>query len=73
MKANYYKVTYKQTNGSIGELVVKARDAKEAIKNAKNVCYTGRDFCNAIQVTKQPTFADITGGHHSNRMNHERL
>ena len=69
MKTNHYKVSYTKANNDRSSLIVKARDEKEALKNAQNVCYTGSNFHSPIQVEEQPTFAEQTSGHHSNRVN----
>ena len=44
MKANTYTVKYVKANGQHGEITVKARNENEAIGNAKNQRYTGKDF-----------------------------
>ena len=69
MKTNFYQLDYTKQNGQNTQIVVKARNENEAIPNAKNVCYTGKDFRNPEQVPEQATFADTTSGHHSNRAN----
>lgn len=69
MEANNYKVSYTKANGEKSTLIVKARNESEALKNAKNVCYTGTNFHNPIQTDEQITFAEQTSGHHSNRIN----
>jgi len=69
MKANHYQASYTKANNEQSTIIVKARDEKEAITSAKNVCYTGSNFHSPIQVEEQPTFADQTSGHHSNRSN----
>lgn len=53
MKATTYQVTYTKAIGTTGTILVKARNEHEAICNAKNCCYTGRDFRNPV-VTNQP-------------------
>jgi hypothetical protein len=42
-----YTVTYTKKNGQIGTIEVTARNEKEAIANAKNQHYTGKDFRDA--------------------------
>ncbi len=69
MKANYYKVSYTKANNENDTLIVKARNEIEALKNAKNVCYTGSNFQNPVQTEEQTSFAEQTSGHHSNRIN----
>lgn len=43
-----YKVTYTKAIGGTGSILVKASDEVQAIANAKNLCFTGRDFRDAV-------------------------
>lgn len=45
-----YKVTYTKKIGGEGSIIVKARSEEEAISNAKHLCFTGRNFKDAVQV-----------------------
>ncbi len=67
----YYNVTYDKKVGGAGNLVVKARNEIEALKNAANLCFTGSNFRDPVVVEKQDTFADIyeNGRCGRNRMN----
>jgi hypothetical protein len=67
----YYNVTYDKKVGGAGNLVVKARNEIEALKNAANICFTGSNFRDPVVVEKQDTFADIheNGRCGRNRMN----
>ena len=67
----YYNVTYDKKVGGAGNLVVKARNEIEALKNAANICFTGSNFRDPVVVEKQDTFADIyeDGRCGRNRMN----
>ncbi len=67
----YYNVTYDKKVGGAGNLVVKARNEIEALKNAANLCFTGSNFRDPVVVEKQDTFADIheDGRCGRNRMN----
>ena len=51
--ATYYCVNYTKTNGQKSTIEVKARNEKEAIANAKNICYTGSDFHTPERVSKK--------------------
>lgn len=46
-KAKVYRVTYTKAIGGVGFILVKAQDEKQALNNAANSCYTGKDFRNA--------------------------
>ena len=48
MKTQSYKVTYTKAIGTNGTLIIKARNEKEALSNAKNTCKTGSDFRNVV-------------------------
>lgn len=67
----YYNVTYDKKVGGAGNLVVKARNEIEALKNAANLCFTGSNFRDPVVVEKQDTFSDIheKGRCGRNRMN----
>lgn len=69
MKTSYYKVKYLNTHCNIDSLIVKARNAREALANARNICYTGSNFHSPVEVEKEVTFSQKTNGHHSNRAN----
>jgi hypothetical protein len=43
---NTYKVNYTKRIGGQGEIIVKAENEKQALGNAKNLCFTGSDFRN---------------------------
>jgi len=57
MKATYFKVSYTKATGQASSLVVKARNEAEALRNARNECYTGKNFHSPVEVEKQSTFA----------------
>lgn len=42
-----FKVYYTKKIGGEGSIIVKAENDKQALINAKNLCYTGKDFRNA--------------------------
>jgi len=42
-----FTVTYAKKNGQMGAIEVTARNEKEAIANAKNQRYTGKNFRDA--------------------------
>lgn len=50
---NTYKVTYTKATGSNGTILVRANDEKQAVVNAKDVCYMGREFRNPVLFTGQ--------------------
>lgn len=66
MKPKYYKISYLKANGQAGQLVAKGRNQAEAIANAKDNCFTGKDF-KVISETA-PTKETVKGGG-SHRMN----
>lgn len=39
-----FTISYTKANGQTSSFTVKARNEKEAIGNAKNICYTGANF-----------------------------
>ena len=41
---NTYKVTYIKKVGGNGAFIVTATNKKEALSNAKDLCFTGKDF-----------------------------
>lgn len=48
-----FKVTYTKRNNENGSLLVRAIDVKQALSNAKDLCFTGSDFRNAIETDEQ--------------------
>lgn len=66
--SKFFQVSYTKRNGQESTMVVKARTAKEAIGNAKNVCFTGRNFSNPVEISKTETFASTHKGCGSNRI-----
>lgn len=48
-----FKVTYTKRIGGFGTILVKAIDQNQALKNAKNLCATGKDFCNAVETSEE--------------------
>ncbi len=45
-----FEVTYDKEIGTAGTIIVGASNEKEAISNAKNLRYTGKNFRNPIRV-----------------------
>lgn len=45
-----FEVTYDKAIGTVGTIIVGANNEKEAINNAKNLRWTGRNFRNPIRV-----------------------
>ena len=66
-KRKYYQVSYIKNDRSWGVFNVKARNEKEAIANAKDNCYTGRNFkvINEIPPTKDTIYGG--GSHRANK------
>jgi hypothetical protein len=60
MKAKYFKISYTKAIGGEGTLTAKGRNEAEAIANAKDNCFTGRDF-KVIGETA-PTKDTVKGG-----------
>lgn len=48
MKTNTYKVTYTKKVGGEGSVIIKANDTIQALNNAKQHVFTGRNFRDAI-------------------------
>ena len=48
MKA--FKVFYTKRIGGTGSIIVKAIDENQAIRHAKYLCFTGRDFNSPLEV-----------------------
>lgn len=72
MKAiRYYEITYDKKVGGVGTMVVRAMSPQEALKYAAFCCFTGRNFRDAKEVEKQPTFSELhsNGRCGSNRAN----
>lgn len=67
--ANTYAVTYTKKTGGIGEIIVRARNEQDALRNAKFLCYTGSNFRNAIITDKEYTKPRKQGYFGSHRMN----
>lgn len=44
-----FKVTYTKKIGGNNTILVKAANSTEAISNAKHLCFTGKDFREAIE------------------------
>jgi len=53
MKALVYDVTYTTRKGETATITVKARNESEAINNAKNQCFTGKEFRNPVATTEK--------------------
>jgi len=64
-----YNVTYTKAIGTNGVIMVKARNEKEALSNAKNCCFTGSNFRDAVETTQQYIKPSKMGYQGSNRMN----
>lgn len=45
-----FEVTYDKAIGTVGAIIVGANNEKEAINNARNQRYTGKNFRNPIRV-----------------------
>lgn len=56
MKSKAFNVTYTKAIGGNGTLRVKAHNEDEALKNAKFLCFTGRDFRIECMNTKETTY-----------------
>lgn len=59
-----YEVTYTTKMGLTSSIIVKARNAQESLKNAANLCFTGKDFRNPIETKlpyKKPRIQGIYG------------
>lgn len=61
MKAKIFIVEYTKAIGGVGRLFVKARNENEALSNAKNICFTGRDFKNAVETSEAVKTAKGSG------------
>ncbi|MFI5404890.1 MAG: hypothetical protein ACHQ1D_00105 [Nitrososphaerales archaeon] len=57
-----YKISYTKKIGSIGEMIVKGKNEKEAIQHAKNTCFTGTDFFVSGETCEQTTNKGNTRG-----------
>lgn len=64
-----YNVTYTKAKGLKGIIMVKARNQKEALSNAKNCCFTGSNFRDAVETNKPYIKPSKMGFQGSNRMN----
>jgi len=62
----FYQVKYIKANEQIGLLNVKARNKHEAITNAKDNCFTGKDFVVVKEISKTK---DTVRGGGSHRIN----
>ena len=51
--AKTFTVTYTKKIGTTGTILVKARNEKEAIGNAKGLCATGSDFRDAVETKEK--------------------
>lgn len=60
MKAKYFKISYTKAIGGEGTLIAKGRNEKEAIANAKDNCFTGKDF--VVICETEPTKDTVRGG-----------
>jgi hypothetical protein len=60
MKARYYKISYTKAIGGQCEFIAKGRNEKEAIANAKDNCFTGKDF--KVVCETEPTKNTVRGG-----------
>ena len=47
-----YNVTYTKKIGGNGAILVKAENETNALRNAKDLCFTGSDFRNAIETNE---------------------
>lgn len=59
---NNYRVNYTKANGQESYLIVQGLNEKEAIGNAKFLCFTGKNFRDA-KLTEEK-YIKITGGSH---------
>jgi hypothetical protein len=64
-----YKVTYTKKIGGENTIIVKAENENQALKNAKNVCFTGSDFRNAVETNELYVKPSKLGYQGSNRAN----
>ena len=64
-----FKVTYTKANGNEGTILVKATNEAEAIRNAKNNCYTGSDFRNPVVTDEKYVTPKEQGFQGTNRQN----
>lgn len=66
---NNYQVNYTKSIGTQGTIIVRAENEQQAIRNAKNCCFTGKDFTNptiTTEIYKKPYKQGFAG---SNRQN----
>jgi hypothetical protein len=45
-----FRVVYDKKGGEVGEIVVKAVSEADAVKNAKALCFGGKNFRDALEV-----------------------
>lgn len=64
-----YSVSYDKKNGQSGTLFVLAMNENEALKNAKNCCFTGSNFRDAIETSEQYIKPSKIGYAGSNKQN----
>ncbi len=64
-----YKVTYTKKIGGENTIIVKALSENQALKNAKNLCFTGHDFRNAVETNELYIKPSKLGYQGSNRAN----
>jgi hypothetical protein len=62
-------VTYDKKNGQTGILLISAPNEKQALNNAKNCCFTGRNFRDAIETDEKYVSPSKVGFQGSNRQN----
>lgn len=48
-----YEVEYTRKVGGTGTIIVRAKNEKMALINAKELCFTGSDFRNANETKKE--------------------
>ncbi len=69
MKAQTFDVTYTTRKGTEKHLLVKATSEKAALKQAAYLCYTGKDFRNAILTDQKYSTPRENGFQGSERSN----
>jgi len=60
-KAKYYSVMYRTEIGVIKSMIVKGMNQNEALKNAANIRFTGKDFSILMEVGKTNNTAKGSG------------
>ena len=63
-----YEVTYSKKVGGVGTILISAPNKEIALKRAKNACFTGSDFRNAVLSEKEYVKTTKQGFAGSNRI-----